>query len=92
MENYADIIELLDLDDDLINALVSKDYFTQQQLSRVVRTSDQRERCTKLLDMLLRCSIGNFNQFVKYIGNTWFSRTGLFQGSAGNENNFPYNL
>jgi bacterioferritin-associated ferredoxin len=79
MENYADIIELLDVDDDLINALVSRGCFTQQQLSRVVRASDQRERCMKLLDMLLRSSMGNFNQFVKYIGNTWFGRTGLLK-------------
>jgi hypothetical protein len=91
-ENYADLIELLDVDDDLINALVSRGCFTQQQLSRVVRASDQRERSTKLLDMILRSSMGNFDQFMRYIVNTWFGRTGLLQGSAGKEINFADNL
>lgn len=82
-ESSPEMIRLLDVDDDLISVLQRSGYFTEQQLGGLLSTCDQRERCRKLLDVLFKSSMGKFNQFVRYIGNTWFGRSGLLQGSAG---------
>jgi hypothetical protein len=91
-ESYAEIIKLLNVDDDMINALVSRGCFTQQQLDDVSCISGQRKRCMKLLDMILRSSMGNYNICLQYMKKINMQCTPLLEGSAGKEINFTDNF
>ena len=58
-----DIVKLLDTDDDLIAAVISKGCFTRKQLESVNGTTD--ERSMKLLDKIKRSSIATLNCFLR---------------------------
>jgi hypothetical protein len=60
--NSREIIKLLDTDDDLIGAVISKCSFGSEQLESVTGTTD--ERSTKLLDKIARSSIATYNRFL----------------------------
>jgi hypothetical protein len=85
IENYAELAEIVDVDDDVINAIVSERCFTRRQLSPVKSISDQRVRSKRLLDMLLRSSIDNLERFLHCVKNVWLGCARLLDGSAGND-------
>lgn len=71
LRNREQIIELLNADDDFINALMSRGGFDRDQLKDVIETSaDNRERSARLVDMLLKGSIGNFNHLIACVNST----------------------
>ena len=60
-----DIVELLDTDDDLIDALISEGCFTRKQMESVKNTTETDERSMKLLDKIKRSSIVTLNRFLR---------------------------
>ena len=60
--NTKDIVALLDMDDDLIAAVISKGCFTRKQLESVNGTTD--ERSMKLLDKIKRSSLDTLCCFL----------------------------
>jgi hypothetical protein len=60
--NSSEIVELLDTDDDLIEAVIWKGCFTREQLECVKGTTD--ERSIILLDKIARSTIATLNGFL----------------------------
>ena len=83
MGNYLELRELLDTDDDLIEAMFSKSCFTQQQLTSILSVSDLHDRNKKLLDILTRSSRENFNRFVDCLFTTQPHIATLLSGDEG---------
>ena len=77
--------ELLDTDDDLIGAMLSRSCFTQQKVTSIKNVSDLRERNKKLLDILTRSSRENFNRFVECLRRTQPHIEPLLTGNKGKQ-------
>ena len=75
--------KLLDTDDDLIGAMLSKSCFTQQQVTSIHNITDLRKRNMKLLDVLTRSSRENFNRFVDCLRTTQPHIVPLLTGNKG---------
>ena len=82
-KNSLELCELLDTDDDLIGAMLSRSCFTQQKVTSIKNVSDLRERNKKLLDVLTRSSRENFNRFVDCLRTTQPHIVPLLTGNKG---------
>lgn len=65
-KNYNEVLKWLRIDDNLIDALISKDYFTRTQLQSVASGSPDAGG-VPLLEMIKRSSIATYNRFVQYV-------------------------
>ena len=63
MTSSLDIVERLNTDDDLIEAVISEGCFTSEQLENV--RGAVVERSTKLLDKIKRSSMATLNRFLR---------------------------
>lgn len=81
--NNEKLIDLLDTDDDLIGKMSSADCFTVKQLNCFRNTSELNGRNRKVLDMLTRRSIDQFNKFVECVHATQPHIVPLLTGNSG---------
>jgi hypothetical protein len=81
-KNYHKVLKWLRIDDNFIDALISKDYFTRTQLQSVASGSPD-ERGVPQLDMIKRSSIATYNRFVQYVELLQPDVALLLKGQAG---------
>lgn len=81
--NYAEIFELLRVDSELIESLISKRCFKREQLES--KTGSPVGRKMKLLDKFRRGNMRNFNRFCRYLLAAQPQIVPLLTGEAGED-------
>ncbi len=83
IKNRSELLELLDADDDLISAMLSRDVFSKHKLRSIQNATDLQTRNWKFLDILTESSLRNFNRFVECLQSTQCHLVPLFTGDTG---------
>lgn len=83
--NHSKLLDLLDADDELIDALISAHFSSWQQLHYLRGFEDQRERAVKLLDLLFRRSQDNLHLFIKCVGTNQRHIVQFFTGESSGD-------
>jgi hypothetical protein len=65
--SHSTLVELLDVDDDLIDALISANFSSLRQLQWIRGREYPCERAEKLLDMVLRRSQDNLRSLIECV-------------------------
>jgi len=81
--------ELLDTDSDLIGDMRATDCLSRRQIDHLYELPYEGERNNKLLDMMKRRSISQFNQFIECLDKNQRHLVPFFTGDEGNDS---YNL
>jgi hypothetical protein len=70
LNNYRQLVQLLHVDVDLIDAIMSRNCFTDEQMSSIQTSSGLGEQSRKLLDLFIRSSVSKFKQFIECLDIT----------------------
>ncbi len=86
IKKRSELLELLDTDDDLIGAMLSRDVFSKHKLRSIQSATDLQTRNGKLLDILTGSSLRTLNRFVGCLQSTQCHLVPLFTGDTGKQN------
>ena len=78
--NFVKLVEILETDADLVSHMSATTCFSRGQLDDLRETAKRSDRNRKLLDMLSRRSVDQFDQFIGCIQKTQPHLVHLFTG------------
>jgi len=82
--NAEKLNELLDTDRDLIGDMRETECLTRRQIDHLVELPYERGRNSKLLDMMIRRSVSDFNKFIECLENNQRHLVPFLTGDEGN--------
>lgn len=83
LANYTRLVERLEMDDDFIFTIKSRDCLTAAQLCSIENCTDLQERKRAVLDMIMRSSVSKFNQFIECLSCSQPHIVPLLTGNKG---------
>lgn len=83
LKNYSNIADLLDVNEDLVSEMLSRQCFGLNQLVNIENTSDGCERSKKLLNFLLKGSASTLKLFAECLHSTQRHLVPLITGNTG---------